>query len=1102
MSFRKALALPARTAAWLFFAIWPVGAQTTIHGSLQGRVLDPTSAAVSGATVTLTNSETNAKLLTRSDEVGQYTFSRVAPGTYNLSVEKGGFRRAISANVIITVNNAATANVQLSLGTVSEVVKVEAASSIVQSQSVEISNIVDERRVRDLPLNGKNFQRLMLLAPGVGGGSATNPSVSGARPFTNSYTLDGATTNDERAQTGLSVGGGGAAGFTTASPNLISTEAIGEFNVITSNADATFGRGSGGQINIVTKSGTNNLHGSTYYFGRNNALDARDFFNRGPFFNQQGQPVVPPFHQHLYGGSIGGPIHKDRHFYFGNFEGFRQKLEQTSSATVPNAVLISLIPGDLQQLYRMFYIDRGVIPAQGNPPGGFAPLPPATRTAAIAAGFPANAINQAGTILLSTTNTRDVSQDSFLIRTDHKFGERWSVALRYGFAQPTFTSNTRAIAGVVTENRRRWQSAAAQAVYLFSQAQTLEFRASLLRSRMRDSPRDGVDPMFVKFGVNPLLGLTSIVNGTALSFLQVPGGAGFLDNQSIPQASLLHSWVKGRWVLRSGLDVRRLILNNLLISNAPFYQFNGFVGPNGLLGASPSQPQAVMLEASGTIYGQPQGPTTPQRGWRSTVQEYFVQTDWRVKQNLTMNLGLRYSVFGSFSEVNGALANLYAVDPQGNIVPDASPFQFGRFANQIAPVAGGRPFIQTDRTNFQPRLGVAWTIDGRATTVLRAGYGLFFDRPFQGLWEFGVLNFPFATSAVFRDLPFRNAGELPVAGQPTQGRFVDPTLRNPRTHRFIAALERRLQSNTSITVAYVGARSDRLWRFLEPNGQGAVPQKRRPDPRFSRYRYAASVSTSEYDSLQVYARHRYSHGLDFTVSYTYSRSRDDWSSDVQSPSLINLGATGAPGFQGGAPGQWVDRPREADWGPSDFDVTHSLSLSHIYELPFFKRNRLLGGFSINGVLAIQSGDPFSPLVGRDFESIGFSGSGRPALVPGATLDDLYAGSGVDKRQYLVPKTRADQLLGVPGPVTNPFLQVGRNSLRTCRIWFYDLSLTKQFPIRENFSAKLEVNAFNVFNHANFAAPVAILSDTRFGLVTSSAQGTNPRQLQIGLKLLF
>ncbi|HEX2713203.1 MAG TPA: carboxypeptidase regulatory-like domain-containing protein, partial [Candidatus Acidoferrales bacterium] len=403
MAVPKALITAGQTAACILFCILPVAGQTTIHSSLQGHVVDPQRAAVSGAVVTLTNSETNAQLVTRTDQVGQYTFPRVAPGTYDLFVEKEGFRRAISARIGISVNDAAVADVELSLGTVSEEVKVEAASSIVQSQSVEISSIIDERRVRELPLNGKNFQRLVLLAPGVGGGSATNPSVTGARPFTNSYTLDGATTNDERAQTGLSVGGGGAAGFTTASPNLISTEAIGEFNVITSNADATFGRGSGGQINIVTKSGANKLHGSTYYFGRNNALDARDFFNRGPFFNKEGRPVVPPFHQHLYGASISGPIHKDRHFYFGGFEGFRQKLEQTSSATVPNAALISLIPGDLQRLYRMFYIDRGVIPAQGNPPGGFAPLPQATRDAAIAAGFPASSINQAGTILLSTT---------------------------------------------------------------------------------------------------------------------------------------------------------------------------------------------------------------------------------------------------------------------------------------------------------------------------------------------------------------------------------------------------------------------------------------------------------------------------------------------------------------------------------------------------------------------------------------------------------------------------------------------------------------------------------------------------------------------------
>jgi hypothetical protein len=872
--------------------------------------------------------------------------------------------------------------------------------------------------------------------------------------------------------------------------------------VITSNADATFGRGSGGEINIVTKSGTNTQNGSAYYFGRHNALDARDFFNRGPFFDDQGRAVTPPFRQHLYGGSIGGPIHEDRHFYFANFEGFRQRLEQTSSATVPNADLINLIPGSLGTLYRMFYLDRNLIPAQGNPPGGFAPLPRATRDAAIAAGFPQASIDRAGTLLLSTTNTRDVSQDGFLVRTDHNLSQRLNLTARYGFARPIFTSNTRAVAGVITENRRRWQSGSVRAVYTVSPSQTLDVRGSLLLSRMTDRPRDGVEPMFVQFGVNPVLGLTSIVNGTALSFLTIPGAAGFLDNQTIPQLSILHTWSNSHWTVRSGADVRRLMLNNLLVSNAPFFQFNGFVGPNGLLGASPSQAQAVMIEASGTVYGQPQGPPTPERNWRSAVQEYFVQTDWRLKPDLTINLGVRYSLFGGFSETAGALSNLYAVDPQGRIVPDVSPFQYGRFANQIAPATDSRPFVQTDRTNVQPRAGLAWNIGGASTTVLRAGYGLFFDRPFQGLWEFGVINFPFATSAVFRDLPFSGAGDLPVTGQPTQGRFIDPTLRNPRTHRFNVALEREVLRDTSLSVAYVGARADRLWRYLEPNGQGAVPQDRRPDPRFSRYRYVASVSTSRYDAVQVYARHRYSHGLDFTLSYVYSKNYDDWSSDVQSPSLINLGATGGPGFQGGFPGQWVDRPTRSDWGPSDFDVPHNLAVSHIYDLPFAKGNRVLGGLSVNGVLVVRSGDPFTPLVGRDFESIGASGSGRPALVSGAVPDDLYAGSGGDKSQYLVPKTRADQLLVVPNPVTDPFLQIGRNSLRAGAIWFYDLSLTKRFAIRDNVTARIEVNAFNVFNHANLGTPVAILSDARFGQVTSTAPGTNPRQLQIGLKLIF
>jgi hypothetical protein len=268
----------------------------------------------------------------------------------------------------------------------------------------------------------------------------------------------------------------------------VSTEAIQEFSIITSGADATFGRGSGGQVNIITKSGSNELHGSLYHYLRNNKLDARDFFNYGPFFDKDGsgRSVVPPFKQNLFGGTIGGPLVRNKHFFFGNYEGFRQKLEQTASATVPNAALMGLIPGDLGRLFRLFYIDRGIVPATGNPAGSFGPLSASDRNAAIPGGFPAALFNgntadgEAGTFLLSTANTRDVTQDAFLIRTDYVLSSRLNLRVRYAFAQPTAATNTRAVAGVFQESRRRWQSGTAQFVYTLSPSQIVEGRAGLL----------------------------------------------------------------------------------------------------------------------------------------------------------------------------------------------------------------------------------------------------------------------------------------------------------------------------------------------------------------------------------------------------------------------------------------------------------------------------------------------------------------------------------------------------------------------------------------------------------------------------------------------
>jgi carboxypeptidase family protein len=1118
-------------AVFLTLAVFThtASAQVNIHGSLRGRIIDSSNAALAGVTLTLINEATATALKTTSDSSGEYQFARVSPGMYRMTIEKDGFKRAQQERVTISVNEAAVINIALEVGAISETATVQAGSQVVQSQTSNVSQIITGQRIRDLPLNGKNFQRLVSLVPGVGGGYTVNPSVSGARPFTNNYSVDGTTVNDERGTTGMSLGGGGAAEFSGASPNLISTEAIQEFSLITSNADATFGHGSGGQVNAITRSGSNDWHGSAYEYLRNDRLDARDFFNYGPFRDEKGRALAPPFKQNLFGGTFGGRIRRDRDFFFGSYEGFRQRLEQTASAVVPNGDLIRLIPGEAGRLFRLFYIDGGIVPANGAPAGAsFSPLSAADRMAALNGGWPAALFNgnhtdgEAGTLLLSTTNTRNVDQNAFLVRTDHRLNDRWQLSFRYGFAQPNAEVNNRAVAGVVQQNLRRWQSGQAQVIYTPSATQIFEGRASLLRSRMRDQPRDPIDPALIAFGVDPQTGLQVQANGSGLRTLQINGATGFLDNQTIPQFSFLHTWTHANLTLRSGVDVKRVNLNVLLISNATFFQFNGIAGPSGLIGASPTQTEAISSQANSTIYGLNGGPTTPARGLRSTEHEYFAQADWRVRRDLTLNLGLRYSYFGPSSEVHNALGNLYAMEGSGKIHVD-KPYDFyGPFANVIAGVTDDRPLHQPDKNNFQPRVGVAWNLGGKDRTVLRAGFGVYTDRFFHRLFDFGVLNPPFALSGVYSNIPFPAKAQLPLtADTEPQGRFVNPTLRNPNSYRFNVAVERQLADNTSVTAAYVGMRGRGLFRYEEPNGQAEWLQPLRPDPRFSRYRMVTNRSESKYDALQIFVRHRFSGSLDFTISYTVSRSRDDSSFSFadrpgstglqQYPTLINLGASPAAGFQGGGR-EIAERPIKSDWGYSDFDVPHNLAISHIWELPFgrgkwlFKNsagwlNALIGGYSLSGIITLRSGEPFTVRAGRDYADIGDQNTLRPALLTGE-LPDIYSDGSEGKIQYLVSKPRADQLLGTPADVTDPFAPIPRNSLRAPNLRVYDLSLLKRLSLREGVGLAFEVNVFNVFNRANFNEPVFTLTDARFGKVVATKPGTNPRQIQLGLKLSF
>lgn len=1119
------------TAVFLFLAaITPAAfAQVSINGGLRGHISDPGAASVAGASVILTNTATAITQTTTSDSAGDYHFVRIPPGVYKLTVEKEGFKRAQRDSIVIAVNENAVADVTLAVGALSETITVEAGAALTQSQSVELSGLVNERRVKELPLNGRNFIKLVQLAPGVGNpGVSNNPAINGARSVTSSYVVDGIGSNDERLSTGFVGVNGSNTDLGSNVPNLISTEAVQEYRIITSNADATFGRGSGGHINIVTKSGGNEWHGSAYEYLRNDALDAADYFykaNPSPQFRTtDGRAKTPPFKQNLFGGTFGGRLARDRHFFFGNYEGLRQRrLNQTSSnLTVPNADLLRFVPGDLGRFFKTYFIDRGIIPPSGNPAGSFTPLPQNEREAIIRAGFPvaffdgATANGEAGTVQISAAPPIDIEQNAFLIRTDHKFSERLSANVRYSFARSFVTAGS-AVPIDAQVAPRQYQSAAIQFNYTITPAQALEIRGGVLRNRFRQFTQGGIDERIAALGVSDEFGIHVSAGPASAPFFRAAINGAFIDNQTTPQLSVLHTWQRGNMTWRSGADLRSLHNNVANISSGqPVFEFtNSLVGANGVYGPNPQAVEAVTVSTRLTSYGnQGSGPTTPMRGYRSRQQEFFAQNDWRLRRDLTLNLGLRYSFFGVWREVDNALSNLFAVDGSGAIVPDAHPFQFGRAQNRVERLTDDLRYYNPDYNNLQPRLGVAYDLFGKGRTILRAGYGVYHDRIIQIQFTGAVGNIPYAISSATANVPFRLGQVLPITAAPNPAiTIVDPEIENPRTQRWNVTVEHQFGRDTSLSAAYVGMRADKLWSQAQPNGFGGFPTAARPDPRFTTQQLIANLNESRYRALQLSAKRRFARGIDFTVAYTFSESKDNSSRDsfTSFPTFLNTGADPAQSGIQGSGANFVPRDPRADWGLSEFDVRHNLTFTHVWELPVGRgralfgdanavMNALLGGWSLNGLAVLRSGEPVNILRGVDFNDDGDATADRPALISGG-LNDLYRRGAGERTQYLI--TQEEGLLRLATPATiDPKAMIPRNALRAPRVMFYDLSLLKRFVTRERYTVAFEANFFNIFNRANFGAPINNLSNRQFGQITANLSGTNPRQIQFGLKFSF
>ncbi len=474
-------------------------------------------------------------------------------------------------------------------------------------------------------------------------------------------------------------------------------------------------------------------------------------------------------------------------------------------------------------------------------------------------------------------------------------------------------------------------------------------------------------------------------------------------------------------------------------------------------------------------------------------------------------MGLRYSSFGVYREVNNSLSNLYAVNASGAVDDTQQTFAYGRAANRVEPIGPNRPFYQADRDNFQPRAGFAWNIGGSERSVLRGAFGLYHDRLYQLLISDAARNVPYAVTGSANNVPFRLDRAVPINPATPVLFGIDPTLRSPLTRRWNLSYEQLLGANTSVTAAYVGNYSTGLYMRDDNNFTGAYPQASRPDPRFADQRFLRNLGFSRYSALQVFARRRFAGGFTFTAAYTFSRYMEITSNDTegQNPTVINTGASPAAGFQ---LGPTVPRPIDSEYGRAENDAPHALALSYVWALPYGRGRRfgsalarpadaLLGGWSLAGIVNARSGNTFDVQLGQDVNDDG-AFNDRPALAGGASLAALRSASGADKTQWLLPQTDARNLLVVSPNVTDPFASIRRNSFRAPSLWVYDLSLTKRFALTESIGLNFDANLFNLFNRANFRAPVNTLTSPFFGQIQATAVNSTPRQIQFGLKLTF
>ncbi len=905
----------------------------TWRGSITGIISDESQARIASAEVTLTEQETNRKRLIQADAAGEYTFASLPPGKYVLQITKENFRKHTAA-ITLEVNESARIDVILGIAGSNSGAEVRSTATPLKTETTSLGAVIDNRSVRQLPLDGRNFYELSLLAPGTSPpaqGSAGSVrgdfaiQVNGAREDANNFLLDGVYNGDPKLN-GVGV-----------TPPV---DAIREFEVLTHTYDASFGRNGGGQINVVLNSGTNAIHGTVWEFFRNAALNESNYFAPAQ--------ETPRYQQNQYGVAIGGPIIKDRTFFFGDYEGRRTNEGITRITNVPTALERS---GDFSKsamppidLFAQQPFPGNRIPAQRIHPVG----------AAIADLYPLPNRDVPGQNYISSPVLRDRTHH-FDARLDHRFGDSSDFALRYSCAdsslfQPFSIGSFARVPGFGTDVPRRAQNVMASETHSFTANLINELRLGFNRVAAGAFQENQSRNLNREVGL-PEIWLNSRSQG--LSFISLPGYSPLGDEYNNPQHSVTNTYQlveqatysSGRHFLKFGGEIRVLQQNAYRdVQSRGLLTFYGITGnPIGdLLQGFPAVTGAARLDNYQSL--------------RSESYGLFVNDVWRIAPTLTLSAGIRYEYTSPGVDARDR-ANLYDTN-----------------TGTLAPVGQGnlpRSGYYADNNNVAPRLGLSWM--PAADLVFRAAYGIYYDQsalaPSEGLY-FSPPYYDFHLYVALPQFPLTLSDPFPANYPfpvPNSALAIQRDLRTPYLQQWNLNVQRGLGSGRILELAYAGTKGTKLiaGRDINQPQPSPAPINPRPNPRFDDITILESRASSIYHSAQVRFQQRFSRGFTALAAYTVGKSIDDASGFFAS--------TGDPNFPQDSYNLRAER------GRSNFDALQRFSLSYSYDFPF-RGSWLVRGWQTNGVWSMQTGRPFTVALLPDIDN---SNTGRSVLGFGA-----------------------------------------------------------------------------------------------------------------------